>query len=109
MDLPDAVIDDAVIPIAGPQYSIRGQTAPAARVRNEDQIRIGVIEIVAGDDRAGVARLESERVARAGEFVSRPGVGLEDQLIALGLVPAEVQVTVPAVRSVIPVVPSDRI
>src|SRR4051794_29666331 len=110
MDLPNAVVDDALVPIARPDRAARLRSAaPTPWVGNDNLVRIRIIDQVIGDDRSGVAALEIEIIEGAGEIIACSGIGLEDQLVPLCLVPAEIEHGMPAVAAVIFVVPAKRI
>src|SRR3954447_15727743 len=64
---------------------------------------------MAGDRRPRRTADEAQRIERTGEVVPRAGVGFEHQLVALRLVPAEIEHGMPAVRAVVTVVPAARI
>src|SRR3982751_5770008 len=90
MDLPNAVVDDALVPIAGPDRAARlRRAAPTPWVGNDNLVRVRIIDQMIGDDRSGLAALEIEIVESTGEIIAGPGVGLEHQFVSLGLVPAE--------------------
>src|SRR6476660_776760 len=100
MDLIDPVIDDTVVVVTGPDCAVGRKPTPSAWIGDEDPGRIAIIDQMVGNDRAGLAAREAERVARSAEIVAGALVSFEDELVTLRLVPVEVEHAMPAVRTV---------
>ena len=91
------IIDDAVVIIALLMAERRAR-APAQRIGQDHEVRIAIVQLAAGEARAGAGADEIQRVGRAHTgAIAGASIGFERQLAAIGARIAKVETGRPAV------------